>query len=494
MTAPTLFFFLAPVLSAPQQLPADCPHPTRVLATSDLHRAAEGEDWMPEEPRAWRVLAPRWLEAGAQRLLGAADAAELEAFALSRNQWQPAELAAWRRAATPPRVELVYRLSRAADGAVLLGGTQPVEMGVAVALSDLRSRAVVRELDVEIAQGAAIADPEAGTQFAGSSLAVELLPVPGHGYRAEFAVVGTAFGDFEEAETGYEAIPVFDRLNQTLAEAGWRSLLVPGRASVFRLPGPGGDELQLVVECRGPVPPELLEAPPELAVCAAPTLAEDAAGWAAVVAELERAGDTWFSASGWLALADEFGRADQQAILRRAVEAGSRAWEVELALAFRGLDAPLPPLALAGELLGDEELRFSRGASTLALTDWDVEVAQQSRIADPRFRTLFEGAEGSLLVEADGALRLDLQLSRVTAGEPLRLGLSRAIPLGAMEGVGRELGADRVVVERPELASLAIRGRFVPDADGVVHVVREAAGLLGPGGRVELSLRVRSID
>ena len=70
-------------------------------------------------------------------------------------------------------------------------------------------------------------------------------------------------------------------------------------------------------------------------------------------------------------------------------------------------------------------MRFASGRLMHALVDWEVEVAQHAKIADPVFEILHDGVKGSLVAGYEGGelgpVEVDLVIQRVVLGEPERL-------------------------------------------------------------------------
>lgn len=482
---PTLLIAFLPV---PQALPEGLPHPDHVV-----YAHVQDEDGeLPEAPagRLWQALRPRWADPNAAVLLAAADHHELATFVTSRNRWQPRGMETWLELTRPAPVPLRFQLRDAASGEVLAEGRRELEPGRPGAFRELRRRLVILDFDVEIAQAAAIADPVMGDQYAGSSVALELLPVPGQGYQAEIAFVESGFGPREAIDTGYEAIQGADRLHGTLAEAGLTTLLQPGRSARILLPG-AGRPLELILELGGAMPPASFGAGEGILCCAAPTLAAVPELWAGLLAELEQRDDTWFTGSGYLAFAGEAAIDQVEAVGRACAEQARRA-QLSLRVAVVGGGQAGELLRLESEVLLDQPLRFARGGLARALTDWDVEVAQNSRIADPRFRTFFDGIQGELVPAGDGAVDLDLRLTRVAHGDPAFVTISRALP--GFEGTGGALPADLVAIERPEEAALAVTGSFRCDARGALRLERRALSYLGAGALLVVEIQVTPLD
>ena len=62
-------------------------------------------------------------------------------------------------------------------------------------------------------------------------------------------------------------------------------------------------------------------------------------------------------------------------------------------------------------------MRFASGRLMHALVDWEVEVAQHAKIADPVFEILHDGVKGSLVAGYEGGelgpVEVDLVIQRV---------------------------------------------------------------------------------
>ncbi len=485
--------FLPFLLPPPQDLPAGSPHPTHVISDYQMREVAEEGSWN-QGPPVWQALSPRWTSDEAMLLLDPEDEAVLQVYVGSRNHWSERDLARWSEYARTAPVPLRFALKDAETGELILAGSHQVQPGQPAAIRDLLTRSVVMGLDVEIACDSAIADPIDGSQFAGSSIAVELLPVPGMGYQAELAVVDSGIGPNETIDTGYSAIQGFDRLRQVVAESGWRSLLVPGHATSFLLPGEGHRSLVLELECGGPVPPASLAAGDAVAVCLAPTLAEDPELWERLQNSLELVGDTWAASSGYLAFSGGAVE-DQLEEVRGAIAEHCRPVRLSLRASVQNAEGSTQLLEIGGEVLQSSPVRFASGDLSMALTDWDVEVAQASRIADPTFETFFDGILGSVTTLPGGAVDLDLELTKVQPGEPITLTLSRETSPGD-HGDGMTSGkpADVVAIERPEIARLGVDGRFQLDADGKLVIERMAPGFLGSRGVLRLEIAVVALN
>ena len=481
-----------------QELPSASPHPSYVLSTDYVREALEHNGWPDRDgvDGRWVALDPRWLtldaEWGELLLMRPEGRAALGEFVRARNNWERSEVENWLSLMRPAPVALEYRLTDAAGATAILAGSESVIPGVPKVLSDYRRRSVVMDFDVEIAQQSDIADPVLGLQYAGNSLALELLPVPGVGYRAELCLVSTGFGEDDAISTGYYAIDGKDRLRQELAELGVTTVLRPGVPASIRLPGLRGQEQVLFLQVEGAVPAPHFQAGSAAFASVVPTLAarED---YSSLVAELELGGDTWSSEDGYLGFAGPEAQAQAEEAAARA-RAAARMVRYELEVTLEGSNGSAGAWSLVAESVADQPLRFAQGQLGHALFDWDVEVACTARIADPVFETLFSGVQGSLAVNEDGQVELGLDLRRVEHGHSVLLQLSGERPgMLGHEGPAPAMPGDRVAVERPEQARMYVEGVFEPDSQGVVRVVRGSSQFLPGGAELRLELKVSEL-
>lgn len=475
------------------------PHPTLPVSWEEV-RAQEGERpaWSSKgAARAWVALQPSWCEPERPEPLAAEEWRRLQEVLADEVGWSAAEGERWAVAAAPRPVPLRYRLTREDGGEVLLAGVEPVWPGRAAVFAGRSARNVVADLDVEIAQSSAIADPVEALQWSGVSLAVEVLPVPAAGWQVEVALTVSAFGEPEPITSGYHGIRGKDRLRLELQEAGLTTLLRPAAPQAatcgparLRLPsGAGAYVLELAAESGAP--PQALPAGREHAVAAAPSLSvaggEGLKRMEAAAAEAL----AWSSSSGWCVLWGDGAAAAASALAEAAAEHG-RLVRAELRVTWREGGGERTLAVLEGDVVRGRPVCFACGSQAQALTGWDVEVAQGARIADPKFTELFSGVRGALTLDWEGGAPvadLDLSVLRTSFGgaEELLLG-SELVRVGS-DGAWVFLPEERVRVERPVVSEVAFRGLRLPLPGGRLALEREV-GVLGGGPavvRVEVS-------
>ncbi len=495
MLTSLLLLLLTPPLTPAQALPA--PHPSFVVDVNpESWNSTSGDS---EPVTRWVALRPSWLDPERPRLLDEEARAGVSRFVAEKNHWSEHARLSWLQTTARRPIRIRYKLSQAAGKGVLLAGTQSVWPGEPAVFSDTTSRTVVRDFDVEIAQSASIADPIPGLQVAGISLGVELLPVAGQGWQVEMALVVSRFGDPEPIEMRYYAIRGMDRLIQHFQESGATLFLKPSESARMKLPAPDGSTYLLDLSLEGSLP-EAVSAGDDVFTVAAPTLTVRP-DWPETLASLGSKDQFWATREGFLAFSGP-AAATQVEKVKAEAKRNSRRIHYDLSLTSEKEGAQPQTLAvLAGTAVQETPLRFARGTLSQALVSWDVEVAQGSRIADPIFHTFLSGVQGEIEgnLAADGhpgAVRIDLEISQVRHGNSVLLQLSGETPGILANGEARPPSqqADVVSVERPEVTTLRIQGRFVPDAEGRIVVEREGNQLLGGLGKVRMELQVTAVD
>lgn len=462
------------------------PHPSYPVSGVDdafRHNAPwDGSPW-------WVSLEPSWGEdfqflgedlrlALLERVAGAVGAEEASAEA-------------WAEATRPDSLALNFRIL--VDGSEALVGREYLRMGEAVAFSDLVRHAGVLDFDVEIASGAGIFDPLMGTQYAGSSLAVQVLPIPGRGWAAELAVVHSQRLPGTTIPLNYAQVAGKARLIERIAEAGSHALMVPGEPCLLELPnlGPGRVSVELVADSPAPAGQMVLQE--GLVWLSLPTFAR-AERWDRAIQDWERTVGVWSNGQGDLVFHGP--EAEQVAVSALAeAEAHLRPMSVDLRVQriVNGVEGERSDI-LTG-VLESTPLRFAQGTLRDALTEWDVEVAQISRIADPVFSHYFSGWEGSLVGKrlGDGTyeVALDLRFSVVDIGEPKVIRLAGATPgQPGYEGDVPASPAQTMGLETPEVSEVRFRGNYRTDEEGRLVLLRSANSVLGEGGRLRVELKL----
>lgn len=485
----SLFLVFALFLpSTPQQGAAGVgvPHPSYPVPGSTESR----EGWSPWDGRPWWVeLQPSWKEQYAfleddlrlallERVAGAINAPESAATN-------------WAESTRPQALALDFRIL--VDGSEALVGREYLKMGQAVAFSDLVRKAGVLDFDVEIASGAGIFDPFMGQQYSGSSLALQVLPLPGQGWSAELAMVHSKRVPSAPIDLHYAQVDGKDRLMQRVAEAGGHVVLLPGTTTTLDLPnlGPGRVSLELIPDSPAPAGPlELME---DLVWLTLPEYARSEP-WARAVAQWDQETRVWSNGQGDLL----FHGPDAKAVADRALaEAGAqvRPMSVDLRVQriVQGVEGERSDILTT--VMEGTPLRFAQGTLQDALIEWDVEVAQVARIADPVFANFFSGWEGSLngyrLPDGSYEVAVDLRFSTVDIGEPKRIRLAAATPgEQGYEGNVPASPAQNMAVEAPEMCEVRFHGTYRTDTEGHLVLIRSANSVLGEGGRLRIELQL----
>jgi len=454
------------------------------------------------------------------------------------------------RARRPPTVDLEVQFdSPGASPSVILAGRGPAPPGEAVVFADVKDRLYVSDYDVEIAQAASIADPIVLRQRTGASVTARVSPLPGGEAVLVELVARTATPRAEEPihphHAGFGAI---DRAAVAIGEAGLTFRLEPGKPVEHSWTGPGGKPLRLRVTARWSAP---IPEPGPHAFLWSPVLGGSVVGFfnawlaeppdetedlpAAVELDLrtEALLGAWAPAAqerctvlgGGIVLVEGGDDKPPAGPVRDeilgALDAEVRPARMEVVVADVpagtevARDGRLPEgskeiARVSGSILLGVPACFNAGVERRYLKDWDVEVAQGSRIPDPIVSTVEEGQFLDLQVRADadgrpGLAELRLDLVRLEGIEtdtlildvPLPTGVIVAEPAkGSGSGAGEtsvspSLPQDSVAVERPTVRRLRIAGTVTLGPDGIAVFRRSSQGFLGDGREAVVILRVR---
>ncbi len=452
------------------------------------------------------------------------DPASLEVLTANLGQEGTLQALAALAAAAPQSIPLRYRLTRqqgshGPEAEVLLEGREAVPVGELVVLADRRIRRALVDFDVEIAQGTAIADPIVASIVTGTTLALELRPLPDGSWLLELLIRTGEEGRNEAIHLGYTAMEGLSRNPVALEEAGLVARLVPGTPATWTLPGREGSSLVLELTLEGggmaqedptvlylptlAQPPVGFQAPPLLGPGMADYLDEDVElpqrpDLEQVLEKSALADQAWGSvlvheASGALIL--QGGRVEEVATrLREAALESARTREVELRVIVAGSreGAERALLSFRGPLTLDTWAGFAAGEVREVVSEWDVEVACSARVADPSAELVEDGVRGSLRLRSDGQVDLDLDLSVLEDILSHAVTLGHAI-VGANEGALPLQPEERLRVEEPVLRRMHLAGSWSPAATparpgGVIRLERSATGLFGPGSRVVVEI------
>lgn len=429
----------------------------------------------------------------------------------------------------PPQIMLEVELERRGSvREMLLHARQSVRAGSTVTFEDIGKRRIVADYEVEIAQSAAIANPVVGDLAIGACLAVRSRVMPGRGellIEAFARVARDAEGP--PIKTLHDGISPIDRAARELDECGIAMRVPRGaKRSVewaaangdrLRLtcsaswedpqPGPGGRE---IVRCRGLFHKGIAEfrtdvfEPDEAPAAFA---AEGAFGRAGAES-VKVIGGEESATVAVIVTGAKPGQIDANVASRLARALPSSELEVLLFDVAEGTDpeeAGKQGTAIArvsGHVIVGKSVAFSGRTEMRYLHDWDVEVAQSSRIPDPIVHILRHGYHVDARVIADNrgrleAVALDAGVVRLQRIDLKRTTLSQAVRAG---GVPDERGSispsivlpkDVVGIESPVLQRHSVSTVLRLDDRGVATMRRAAPRLLGKGRDLVVIVRVK---
>ncbi|MFK5955013.1 MAG: hypothetical protein QM477_01055 [Planctomycetota bacterium] len=476
-----------PPAQSPQSAQSGLPHPTFPVLGIDAGDLEAGP-W--DGRRWWAALQPSWSNGNQVLLEDALREALLERVAASFDGGET-ELANWVQMTAPSALTLNYRIM--VDSKEALAGRESVPMGRAVSFGDLTRNSCILDFDVEIASGSGIFDPIMGTQYSGSSLALQILPVPGKGWVAEVGMAHSRRLPGEPIAMKYAQVSGKERLIERIAEVGGHGLLTPHQSVAFELPnlGPGRITLELIAD--SPAPSGVIVLSETLAWVALPNLAHSEQ-WETLMSDWDQKRSIWSNSQGDLVFegADAAEAAKAAMVLEQSqVNPVQVLLDVQRILGgVEGEDSSLHAVVLE-----NTNLRFAQGTVRDALVEWDVEVAQVARIADPRFVNLFSGWNGDLRARhrADGLFEVDLDLSfsvvDVSIHRDIRLAAATLGEKG-YDGNVPASPAHTMEVETPEVKEVRFHGTYLSDKNGRIVLIRSANSVLGEAGRLRIEIQL----
>ncbi|MHC4899692.1 MAG: hypothetical protein ACYTGW_21580 [Planctomycetota bacterium] len=430
----------------------------------------------------------------------------------------------------PPRIALEVDLERhsGAGRETLMHVRQSVRAGSTVTFGDLVTRRILRDYDVEIAQSAAIANPIVGELATGACLAVRPRVVPGRGELLIEAFARVA-GDAKAPpiETLQDDIGPIDRAARQLDECGVAMRVPRGARRSVEWTAANGDRLRLtcaaswedtqpgprsgtVVRCRGLFHKGVAEfrtdsfEPDEKPAAFAAEAAFNRAGAESVLVIAGKKNAT-------VAIVVTGAKADQidaDVASRLTRTLGTAELEISLLDLAAGVelgDTDKQGTALArimSPVILGRSVAFSGRTEMRYLHDWDAEVAQSSRIPDPKVRVLRHGYHVDARVIADGsgrldAVALDASVVRLARIDLRRATLSRQIRAGGVPDKSGTISPSIVLpkdvagIESPVLHRHSVSTMLQLDEKGTAVMRRAAPRLLGKGRDLVVIVRVK---
>ncbi|MBL8725592.1 MAG: hypothetical protein JNK49_16240 [Planctomycetes bacterium] len=433
------------------------------------------------------------------------------------------------RRALPAQVRCQFRLERIADGGavVVLSGEEVFSNGEVVAVGDVERSTVIADIEVELAQSAVSGNPVGVEVRHGSSVLLRARPLPGQDSAVVEAVVRVATPESKGPMPGSGDLGAFDRVACRFDEAGVVFRVQRGGESRHEWTTLEGQRLALACRVDWTAAPArqvggvwispLLQAP-VLGFRSAHGVERRDPGelvdvGAILSAVLARGSDDSPAAT-------LVGEAKDGSALVLHGEAGQRlAAELDLRIAealapvdvaIEVFDAPagmeLPTNGAvpdgaralwhcAGPAVVGLPSCFTTGRDLTYMRDWDVEVAQSARIADPKVDVCEHGwfaTVKALPAQASAPRRVEFALDRTdfVTMRQLDLPISGEM-VGASDTVRIVLPRQVVTVEQAVTRSIALGGAVELDKTGVAVARRAAAQLLGPGRELVVRLRVQ---
>ncbi|HEX9793447.1 MAG TPA: hypothetical protein VGC54_05625, partial [Planctomycetota bacterium] len=432
---------------------------------------------------------------------------------------EPAALERRLSAAVPQRTDLNYRLYSVTGGQrqLLLQGEEPIGNGRVVVFGEHRSRRALVDFDVEIAQASFIADPLTALVHTGSSVAVNLLPLPDGSFVAEVVARHAVAEENEPILLGYSAMDGASRNPVSFEESGLVVRLRPGTPTTLELPGRKGStfalELSVPAAAAPAKDPNLLYLPslakPPIGFKAPPSITAMAAlgyyegededepyrrGLDEVLDGSPGASDYLLvmEDSGFLAFEDRVADGVLDALRQVALrDAESADLEVELRLFGTGRAADGEVLArFAAPVVLDTWSGFTNGTVREGIADWDVEVAQSARGADPIFKLVEDGVRASLRLRNRDEIELDLEIVTFDGFKVKSLKIGHMLLAGGGDQAGMPMQPEeRVSIEEPVSSSMHMSGTY-PLKAGELRMTRSSESLFGAGTHLEVRVKV----
>lgn len=442
------------------------------------------------------------------------------------------------RKALPPRLSIEVRLTQTLRGnrQVRLERTIDAEPGRLHVISEVRRRNAIVDYEVEIAQAAMIADPVMAEARAGVMVAIRPQLSPSGEWGLLETIARCVDGDpSAQIDTGHQGLGPIDRLPAKISETGRVVLVRPGSRTVQNWSGQHGEfELTIVTQWRLPQPVR-----PGGHDFAAFSMRGELAGFRSIaVRRSDDEDNAWDPERDdpWADI-EEFAGGDAQwldqpdadqpdaqpyvATDRSMWAAGAAvmSWFESMTagpeLTIRCYDvAAGSDLAADGtppagaNALGSTRLSQVNGtwsatavrSDYTVIRDWNAEVAQSSRIPDPRCERVSSGLWINVRrlgdrVEVDGEVTriLDSGIKKLTMSSPIFApevrnvqvtGEGRNARAWKQDSPAMALLSDEVIVEHPTIVAAPFRFTRVVAAEQPAVYRTSATELLGQGREV----------
>lgn len=431
------------------------------------------------------------------------------------------------RAALPPRVRCRLRVERQVGDVttVLLQGEQEFSNGETLVIGDVEQTSQVLDVEVEIAQAAAVGNPVKMDVTYGTSAVLRMRPLPWTDDAVVECVVRHAAPFRMSSMPRSSTIGSMDRHASRIDEAGLVFRITNGTPSRHEWLASDGSTLRVVCDAGWQQPAE------PRSVVVTPLLDGPVLGFRSsrrgepdeatemlpvhdmIVSRLERRDD------GGDGSVELVGKGDRRALLFEGDDQSAAVKRM-----FTGISDALRPVAMTIEVLSvpagaefaadgglPEDSRrlwqasgpgvvglpscFTTGHERSYVRDWDVEVAQAARIADPKVSICEDGwfaTVKALPSVAGRGRRVELALQQIDFVELARLDLVVG------EQVNASTDSQEVVLPREELSiekavtrAVEVATMVTLDDQGTAVLRRSAARTLGDGRELVVRLTIR---
>ncbi len=434
------------------------------------------------------------------------------------------------RRGLPPRLQCSIKIERVVGErrVALLSGAEAFTNGETAIISDVQHEPLVSDIEVEIAQAAASANPVTHTVTYGASALLRVRQLPG----SDIAIVELV----ARLAAPFEAPPIptsgvvgaFDRVATSFGEAGMVFRAVRGKPSEHEWTANDGSRLRVICTV------DWTDAPagaPSNVLCT-PLLNSPVIGFRSVISqpsdEPTESVPLATYAESILAAGDDGSQASASLLRKESVsallwmrdEAGRR----EVARLLEGVADMLQPtsvtleafdvpagtpidaskavpagvntlLSISGPGIVGLPSCFASGRERSIVHDWDCEVAQAARISDPKVRMCEDGWFATVkMLPSVGRqprrIELSLDLQRFVELRQLDLPVSTTV-LASTESQSTVLPAEVVPVEQAVTRVVVIGTTLLLDQAGNAVLRRAAPQLLGEGRELVVRVAVR---
>lgn len=435
------------------------------------------------------------------------------------------------RRGLPARITFSVKLERTAGGktVTLLSGSETFANGETLAIGDVQLESLVTDIEVEIAQASASGNPVSLTVSHGASAQLRVRQLPGSNAVIVEMVSRVAAPFAAPPIPASKVMGSFDRVATRFDEAGLVFRMHRGEQSEHEWTANDGSRLRLSCQVNWPQSADVTPA----SVLCTPLLHAPVIGFRSIKAgepdELQEMIPVATFAANQLSRGDDGARATAHMIGGKSANPvlvmSDKAGRQEVARLFQSVDAMLQSTTIVLEAFdvplgaefgaagaapaGAKKLMqlsgqgivglpscFASGRERSVLHDWDVEIAQSARIADPKVQMFEDGWFATVkmlppLANKARRVELALDIDQFVELRKLVVPISAAM-VAATKDEKTMLQAEAVPVEQVVMRTLRIGKTVVLDESGGAVLRRAAPSLLG--AERELVVRLRAMQ